>query len=253
MEGSKEKHMVWSIRGLLWILVLGFQTSGAWSASESDIAAFATSIQGRLKEARYMEDECKSISLAGWENLPTLKCRYHVTEKGGTKKPGLVIMANPSPERLAAWILNACEAVKPTTNQRACAQDVFEHILDQSGGQFPVSGVVYEDIIPHNGVFEAYGFHNGVTTRLSELKHRRTKPLDDVELETILDAAPLHTITLAAPARIIGVTRETYKKAHPSIHIDGLKWNDVVAGEQKRALSGDRNVLIEAWLATPTP
>jgi hypothetical protein len=200
-----------------------------------------------------MEDECTSISLVGWENLPTLKCRYHVTDKGGTKKPGLVIMANPIPERLAAWILNACEAVKPATNQRACARGAFAHILDQSGGQFPIAGVVYEDIIPQNGVFEAYGFHNGVTTRLSGLKHRRTKPLNDVELETILSAAPLNTITLAAPARIIGVTRGVYMMAHPSVDIDGLKWNDVVAGEHKRALSGDRNFLIETWLAQQAP
>lgn len=200
-----------------------------------------------------MEADCTSISLAGWDSIPTRKCRYHVTDKGGTKKPGLVIMANPSSERLAAWILNACEAVKPTTNREQCAQCVFQAVISQSGGQFPVSGVVYEDIIPPDGVFEAYGFHKGVTTRLSTLKHRRTKPLDDVELETILDAAPLNTITLAAPARIIGVTRSAYKKAHASVDIDGLKWNEVVAGEQKRALIGDRNVLIEAWLASELP
>ena len=29
---------------------------------------------------------------------------------------------------------------------------VFEHIIAQSGGQFPVAGVVYEDIIPADGV-----------------------------------------------------------------------------------------------------
>lgn len=241
--------MVWYLRVLLWILPLGLQASGAWSASETDIAAFAKRIQGPLKAARYMEADCTSISLAGWENLSTLKCRYQVTDNGGTKKPGLVIMANPSPERLAEWILHACEAVKPTANRRVCARGMFAHILDQSGGQFPIAGVVYEDIIPQNGVFEAYGFHNGVTTRLSGLKHRRTTPLSDAELETILSAEPLNTITLAAPARIIGVTRGGYKKAHSSIDLDGLKWNDLVAGEHKRALSSDRNFLIEAWLA----
>lgn len=241
--------MVWNVRVLLWILLLGLQTSGAWSASESDIASFARTIQGPLKAAQYMEADCTSISLAGWENLSTLKCRYLVTDKGGTKKPGLVIMANPSPERLAAWILNACETIKPTTNRRVCGRGVFVHILDQSGGQFPIAGVVYEDIIPQNGVFEAYGFHNGVTTRLRGLKHRRTEPLSDAELETILSAEPLNTITLAAPARIIGITRGVYKKAHSLIDIDGLKWNDVVAGEHKRALSSDRNFLIETWLS----
>lgn len=96
-----------------------------------------------------MERECTSISLAGWGNIPTIECRYVVQDKGGgRKKAGLVVMANPSPERVAKWILNACEAVKPTTNRQDCAQSVFNGIIMQSGGQFPVSGVVYEDIIP---------------------------------------------------------------------------------------------------------
>jgi hypothetical protein len=232
--------------------MLGLLPSGAWSASEHDIAAFAEELRGPLKKARYMEGECTSISLVGWDNIPAIKCRYDVKDTGGRKKSGLVVMANPTPERLATWILNACEAVKPTTNRRDCSQRVFKDILKQSGGQFPVSGVVYEDIIPKNGVFEVYGFHNGVTTRLNGLKHRRTTPLSDAELETTLSAEPLNTITLAAPARIIGITRGVYKKAHPTVDIDGLKWNDVVASEHKRALSGNRNFLIETWLATKT-
>lgn len=102
-------------------------------------------------------------------------------------------------------------------------------------------------------MFEAFGFHNGVTTRLRGLEHHRTKQLEDVELETILDASPINKITLAAPARIMGVTRDTYKKAYPLIDIDGLKWNDVVAAAHKRALNGDHNPLIEIWLTQRAP
>ena len=244
--------MIGKFRCLLCVFMLGFPSSGAWSASEQDIAAYATKLRESLKKARYMEDECTSISLEGWENVQTLKCRYVVKDKGGRKKTGLVVMANPSPERVATWILNACEVVKPTRNRQDCAQYVFGRIIRQSGGQFPVAGVVYEDLFKPEGVFKAFGFYNGVTTRLNGLKHLETRPLKDIELQAILDATPLSTITLRAPARIIGVTRGEYKKAHPSVDLDGLKWNAVVADEHKRALSGDRNLLIEAWHATQT-
>ncbi len=244
--------MIWNVRWLLCVLMLGLSPGGAWSASEQDIAAYATKLREPLKKARYMEGECTSISLSGWENIPTLKCRYGVKDKGGRKKTGLVVMANPNPERVATWILNACEVVKPTRNRQYCAQYVFGRIIRQSGGQFPVAGIVYEDLYDPKGVFKAFGFYNGVTTRLSGLKHREMRPLKDIELQAILDAAPLNTISDSAYARIIGVTRDEYKKAHPSVDIEGLKWNDVVADEHKRALSGDRNFLIEAWLATQT-
>jgi hypothetical protein len=244
--------MIWNFRWLLCVLMLGLPTSGAWSASEQDISVFAKELREPLKKARYMEGQCTSISLEGWENISTIKCRYVVKDKGARKKAGLVVMANPNPEQLATWILNACEVVKPTRDRRDCAQHVFMRIIKQSGGQFPVGGVVYEDLFPVDGVFEAFGFYNGVTTRLNGLKHRETRPLKDIKLQAILDATPLNTITFSAPARIIGVTRDVYKKAHPSVDIDGLKWNGVVADEHKRALSSDRNFLLEAWLASPT-
>jgi hypothetical protein len=130
---------------------------------------------------------------------------------------------------------------------------VFRRVLKQSGGQFPVAGIVYEDIIPKDGVKEAYGFANGVTTILDGIKHRQTEPLARAELEAALNATPIRTASEAAFARIIGVTRAEYLRANPSADVTKLNWLAVVREEHKKAMKSSRNALFEAWLAANSP
>ena len=59
----------------------------------------------------------------------------------------------------------------------ADGKKMFQHILGQSGGQFPVAGVVYEDIIPADGVNEIYCFRDGVTVSVEGVPHRGTAPI----------------------------------------------------------------------------
>jgi hypothetical protein len=227
-----------------------FLPIAAMAASQSEIDALALKIEKPLKAARYMEGNCAPVTIAGWENHATLRCSYNVRDKKqGTNKPGLVLMLNPSATLLSAWIINACQSIQPAANPAKCAKRLSDRVISQSGGQFPIAGIVYEDLIPKDGIYESYGFASGITTVLNGVKHRNTTALGAEELEFSLTAAPIKTASDSAFARIVGVTRSEYKKSNPSVDVTGLNWLKVVAEEYKKAMKGERNALLEAWLA----
>ena len=214
-----------------------------------EIASFAARIEQPLRRARYLEHDCTPVRVPQWKGHDTRKCRYTVTDRStGTVKRGLVVLLNPSPAVLSAWIVNACARVRPSDAQPDCRERVFARVLSQSGGQFPVAGIVYEDLIPADGIHEAYAFADGVTVVVDGLEHRGTAPLSADQLEASLRARPLRTASADGFARIIGVTRSEYRAAHPDAHVEGLLWLGVVREEHRKAMQSDRNALIEAWL-----
>lgn len=239
------------MRHSLLATVLAFTCSAAVSAPSEEVAALAAQIETRLQSARYMEGTCTPMTLAGWEGYETRRCSYEVTDKKTSKvKSGLVVMLNPSAIKLSEWIISACRNVRPTQKLPTCTKQLFERILVQSGGQFPVAGIVYEDIIPADGINEAYGFRDGVTTILTGVKHRGTEPLSAQELEGAITAEPLQTASDNAFARIAGVTRSEFRKANPAASIAGLSWLATVRTEYQKAWNSSRNSLVEAWLAS---
>jgi hypothetical protein len=239
-------HKIWlSVVSLL----LGF-SNGVLAVSDQEITSFATQNEASLKTARYMNSECSSMAIAGWEGYDTQACRYSVKDKlNGVTKSALVVLLDPSPKVLSAWILNACEIVRPQEKLKDCGNRLFKAIRSSSSGHFPVAGIVYEDQIPADGVNEAYGFFDGVTVQLNGVTHRRTTPFSEPELQAALNAKPVNTITDGAPARIVGVSRADYLKSYPGVDIAGLKWPQVVREQHMKAMRSDRNALIEAWLA----
>ena len=226
----------------------------ARAASTADVEAFAEKIERQLRSARYMEGTCTPIAIAGWEGFNTARCSYTVKDaKTGEVKTGLVVLLNPSARTLSAWILNACETIRPTENRSACSRRLYLRVLEQSGGQFPVAGVVYEDVLPRDGIQEAYGFASGVTAILKGVQHRRTKAFSSAELEAALSAAPIQTASESGFARIVGVTRKEYLKLNPAADVRGLNWLSIVREEHKKAINGERNGLLEAWLSANAP
>lgn len=233
------------------LLVVGY---GSAQAADDDVAALAAHYAKRLQAARYLEGVCEPVSLPGWPDLPTQRCRYPVTDKKtGVAKIGLVVMLNPSPLKLSTWVVNACQFVDPTHPLATCAHWVMWQVLRQSGGQFPIAGIVYEDLLPADGINEAYGFRDGVTTVLTGVKHRATEPLSSEELEAAITAQPLRTASQAGFARIIGVTRAEFLQANPTAQVNGLEWLTTVRQAYQTAWTSDRNALIEAWLAAHLP
>lgn len=226
----------------------------ARATTSMEVEALAERIEGKLKNARYMEQRCQPIVYLGWEDFETQRCTYSVTDpKDGTQKTGLVIMLNPTALKLSTWIISACRMEFPDVALPKCSSHLIARVIDQSGGQFVIAGVVYEDVIPADRVYEAYGFSNGVTTLLKGLQHRNTRPLSLAELEDALTAMPLRTASESAFARITGTTRNEYRSAAPGIDVRGLSWLAEVRSAYQEAWRGDHNSLMEAWLRKNPP
>src|SRR5678815_3854885 len=82
------------------------------------------------------------------------------------KKTAKVIMLNAEPDQLARWVVSTCiEVVGNASNK--CTRTIGNQIIGQSGAQFPIAGIVFEDILPANGKFEVFAFRNGVTVRVN--------------------------------------------------------------------------------------
>jgi endoglucanase len=242
----KEKRLIIALIGLV---SLGYFFQGF--ASQQDMGVqLSKNISRWLVTARYMEGKCTPIFVKGWEGFPTQRCSYTVTDSATkTSKNGLVIMLNPSAEKLTTWIFSACKTYRPQINLTQCSNKLSNHIWIQSGAQFPIAGIVYEDNIPEDGIKEAYGFRNGVTTILEGVTHRSTRPLSQKQLEQALIARPLRTASHDAYARIVGVTRREYGLRNPKINVDGLNWLSVVKAAYQKAWNSDQNGLINAWLS----
>lgn len=200
--------------------------------------------------ARYMEQDCGSTTYPGWDGYPLLRCRYEVTDSDERRKSAEVIMLNPSPETLAVWIVDACLAVRGSAD-RECTETLSRRIHDQSGGQFPVAGIVFEDNLPADGVYEAYGFRDGVTVGIEGVEHRGTGQPSEEEIHASL----FGRVTWSGLyARLQGTTREQYRASGGTVAVGDssrsnrkLAWLDVVRELYQAAWDTQRNELLIAW------
>ena len=199
--------------------------------------------------SRYLEDQCTPTEYLGWEGFPTVACTYEVTDDDGTHKSARVIMLNASPFQLARWVVSACLEVTGEPGG-ICAEHLSEEIIHNSGAQFPVAGIVYEDILPADGIFEAYSFRDGVTVGVTGLEHQKTTVLTSEDQQAALEAEVLWSGRFA---RIIGTTREQYLQTGGLEDVGDsavnrkLTWLKVVATLYQNAWGKDRNELIIAW------
>ena len=132
------------------------------------VQELADRYHARLQAARYLAQNPQPVTYPGYEGLPLVQCRYSVTDRekpGGAvigQKTASVILLNPSAEQLARWIIATCLEVKGSSEHKY-TDKLFSHIISASGGQWPVAGIVYEDILPEDGKYEIYCFRDGVT------------------------------------------------------------------------------------------
>lgn len=159
--------------------------------------SFSKSIATPLKNSHYMEGNCKADnSIAVYGNLPVERCSYSLN---GQKAE--VSMLNPGPRRLTAWLIEACTAL--STNLQNCVQKSYNQILGQSGGMFPVSGIVIEDM-DENGKGNAYAFREGVTVRIPSFSSATESILTATQIQNSFTDAPMYTYGYGRP---ISVTR----------------------------------------------
>jgi hypothetical protein len=220
----------------------------AYAAAAADLAR---EIGPRLRQSRYMEaGEGRDVVVRGWEGFPTRRYTYSVKDMDGTTKSAGVILLDPEPRQIARWIVSA--VVEVTGGYDAArGRDIFRHIIAQSGGQFPVAGVVYEDILPADGKNEIYCFRDGVTVAVENVPHRGTAPLTPQQVTASIGGKVTRVYTYA---RIASTSPQMWIAAGGAKDVLGAdgkpteKWLAAVRDAYQAAWTSDRNTLLVAWV-----
>jgi hypothetical protein len=237
---------------LLLFLLAPASTATTTTKPADAVAQIAAEFGPRLERSRYMaRGEGEVVTVAGWDGFPTRRYTYSVKDKDGPAKSADVILLNPPSEMIARWIVSALIEVKGSYDA-ADGRKVFAHILSQSGGQFPVAGVVYEDIIPADGVHEIYCFRDGVTVEVEGVPHRGTAPMTPEQLAASIDGKVRRVFTYARIASTspkmwidAGGSKDVLKDGKPS-----EKWMSEIRRAYQAAWNSDRNALVVAWVKT---
>jgi endoglucanase len=249
-------------RKLLLILIIllplkGFAQTGEIPAFYlKDSLPILVAKAKNLLDKAYMAQKLLAVndSLPGWEGYPVKLYQYDTGNDLYTGKPktAKVYLLNPSPEKLAMWIATACWEAKKSVDTKY-TNALFNAIRGQSGAQFPVLGVVYEDQYIKN-FQEPYLFKDGVTVYMQDsTKWAQNKTCTPEQIEMYLrvtnkDLKP----RTGRYARIASTTREDYKACGGIEDVGDandrkLKWLDIVRELYKKAWNSDRNELIICW------
>jgi hypothetical protein len=197
-----------------------------------------------------MEQNCTQIDRPLWKGFTVQDCEYRLKDGSGNEIQARVLLADAPPERLARWVVQACIDVVNRADDR-CTSRLRRQILEQSGAQFPVAGIVLEDLYAPRGKFEGYCFRDGVTVIVSGFKNGSSlfkSPSED-EIKACLNNP---VVQVKRFARIQGTTVGMYKAngGLEDVGTDGKEnpnWLQVVRTLYQRALNSDRNELLIAW------
>lgn len=209
-----------------------------------------------LAKARYLEaGPGVEVSVPKWQGFPTRRHTYSVTDKDGRRKSADVILLDPSAQQIARWIVSALIEVEGKY-QPDRGRALFTHIIGQSGGQFPVAGVVYEDILPADGVNEIFCFRDGVTVAVEGVPHRGTEPLTPDQIQQSIAGEVKRVYTFG---RIASTSPQQWIASGGDAGVldsDGkptCMWLDKVRAAYQDAWRSDRNALLVAWLRGQGP
>ena len=173
-------------------------------------------------------------TLPGWKGIPVALYEYAVFDKVSQKKlTARVYMANASSERLASWIISTCYLITGALDKKHTDM-LIRSIRNASGGQFPVKGVVYEDM--YGTGQKGYIFKDGVTVYLQKDAEGDLSLINDDNI-----------VRTGKYARIISTTREQYKAYGGIGDTTALHWLSTVRQEYKKAWRSDTNLLILSW------
>lgn len=217
--------------------------NGATTTLPADDLARVTAYFEARRSARYLEGECQPATYPGWTGVPLRLCRYRVSDRySGGYRTGEVIVANPEPAQLARWVVQAAMERRGRV-LRSDTDALCANIMGQSGGQFPVAGIVYEDM--DGSGQRIYPFRNGVTVRIEGL------PFATREQPSSAQMAAYRTGTVAYVGRygrIAGTLPEHWTAlTGERVAADRSDWPDIVGRAHRAAWGNDRNALMVAW------
>ena len=214
--------------------------------------------ESRLLASRYMErGEGRPVVVPGWEGFDTKRYTYSVKDKDGTTKTADVIMLNPSAGQIATWIVQAITEAKGSYTDEA-GDRFFRHVIGQSGGQFPVAGIVFEDILPADGAYEIFCFRDGVTVAVEGVTHRGTTQPTPQEIEASISGKVTRVYRYARVCSTSPEMALAWKAsagnaadAAPDDVISDSKptaaWQHYIRQSYQQAWRSARNVLFVAW------
>ncbi len=218
-------------------------TAGS-SAKTRTVVKYLRRKAKRAIASRYMAQSCKSVSHPGYEGLAVKRCRYQVADG----KQAEVIMLNPSAKRLARWIAASCTAVAQRLTRR-CVDFLLERIVMHSGAQFPVAGIVMEDIRPRDGVFEAYCFRDGIKIAAAGFHNGTTKVLSDADIRACM-LSEVRRVFLFA--RLAGTLPEEYRAYGGKLAVGTSKtptaaWLTASRSSYRKAWASGHDFFLSAW------
>lgn len=195
------------------------------------LEVIAARVEKQVIPTRYMEQSfiCKTDTLSGWEGIEVSLYSYKVH---GTDIIAKVYLADADSRKIASWIITTCVSITGKLSMTN-SDKLIRDIRFASGGQFPVLGMVYEDM--YGTGQKCYLFKDGVTVYLADAN---IKELSEINDSTI--------IRVGKYARIISTTREEYVNMFGGTDLEGKKWLKVVREEYKKALLSDQNSLMIA-------
>lgn len=208
----------------------------------ADVARVTAYFEAR-RDARYMEGDCQPTTWPGWSGIPLQRCRYRVSDvySGGTRWAD-VVLADASPAQIARWVVQAALERRGRV-LRSDTDALSSNILGQSGGQFPVAGVVYEDM--DGSGQRIYPFRDGVTVGIQGLPYATREQPDATQM------AAYRTNPVAfvgSYGRIAGTRPEQWTAlTGERVAADRMNWPAIVGRAYRAAWGQDRNALLVAW------
>lgn len=209
-----------------------------------------------LDNDTYMAQKFLGVTdtLPGWEGFPVKLYEYKTAPDLHTHQPKVakVYLLDPSPEKLAMWIATTCWIVKKSVDYQY-TNKMLAWIKNQSGAQFPVKGLVYEDQYTPTD-FYPYVFKDGVTVYVNDstqFPEDKTCTSEQINYYLHLTNAELKPQT-GQYARIASTTREDYKNNGGKEDVGSkddrkIAWLNVVRKLYQQAWKSDTNQLLIDW------
>jgi hypothetical protein len=132
-------------------MITGFECTPERSA---DWPGYKSLPDGSLKRCSYSVTSCKELK-------GTKKATCEKNRKVLGPKLASVVLLEPGLERFAQWIVSACTEVGG--DRSICLKKLYELGHGDSNWQFPIAGIVYEDMESKGYVQYGYAFRDGLT------------------------------------------------------------------------------------------
>ena len=246
---------------ILFCVLILFPAAGAAQGTEIPASYLRDSLPALVQRCQDLLDHSymaqtllsRTDSLPGWEGYTVSLYEYKTGTDIYTGKPkiGKVYLCNPTPEKLAMWIITTCWEVKQSVDYQYTYQ-LLRAIRHASGAQYPVLGTVYEDQYTA-GFQEPYVFKDGVTVYVKDSAYVAKNAIaTDKQMEYYLHLTNADLQRTGQYGRIVSTTREEYTKNGGTADVGDAKnrkfeWLNVVRDLYKKALRSDKNELIIAW------